>query len=86
MSLSITLAALWGLAATATALLPMRYQFPPGILLLLTAPVLIVFLGYQHGWLAALAALAGFVSMFRRPLGHLAGKYLTRGEEKEKGK
>lgn len=68
MSLSILLSALWVLAATGVAMLPMRWQFPPGIALLLAAPVLIAFLGYEHGAVAAIAGLAAFVSMFRNPL------------------
>lgn len=83
MSVSVILACLWALAATAVALLPMRMQFPPGIVLLITAPALIAFLGYEHGALVALAGLAGFVSMFRRPLGYLARKALGRGRNEE---
>lgn len=83
MSVSVILACLWALAATAVALLPMRMQFPPGIVLLITAPALIAFLGYEHGALVALVGLAGFVSMFRRPLGYLARKALGRGRNEE---
>jgi hypothetical protein len=81
MSLSLILACLWALAATAVAFLPMRLQFPPGIVLLLTAPLLIAFLGYEHGVIVALLGVAGFVSMFRRPLGYLARKALGRGRK-----
>lgn len=84
MSLSLILACLWVLAATAVALLPMRRQFPPGIVLLLTAPLLIAFLGYEHGVIVALLGVAGFASMFRRPLGYLARRALRR-ERKEEG-
>ncbi len=83
MSLSLILACLWALAATAVAILPMRLQFPPGIVLLLTAPLLIAFLGYEHGVIVALLGVAGFVSMFRRPLGYLARMALRR---RRKGK
>jgi hypothetical protein len=79
MSLSVILACLWALAATATALLPYRRQFPLGIVLLVTAPLLIGYLGYEHGLIVALLGLAGFVSMFRRPLGYLARRALGRG-------
>ena len=68
MSTSLLLAALWVLAATGVAMLPMRHQFPPGVLLLAAAPVLIIWLGYDFGWIASLGALAAFVSMFRNPL------------------
>ena len=59
---------LWVVASAITAMLPMRYQYPPGITLLILAPVLIVWLGIEHGWIVALLALAAFASMFRHPL------------------
>lgn len=72
------LGCLWVLAATVTAMLPYRYQFPPGVLLLLLTPVLLVWIGVTHGpWIAA-AGVFAFVSMFRRPLAHLARKLLNR--------
>jgi hypothetical protein len=74
MSLPLILACLWALAATATAFLPMRRQFPPAIALLAAAPVLLVWIGRVHGaWVAVLLAL-GVVSLFRRPLRHLTGR------------
>ncbi|TMV07920.1 DUF2484 family protein [Ruegeria sediminis] len=75
MSLPVALAVAWVFAATFVAFLPMRRQFLPGSLLLLAAPVLIGFLGYQHGWLAAAGALAAFLSMFRNPLRHFWRKW-----------
>lgn len=67
-SLSLLLGCLWVLCATATAFLPMRRQFAPGIALLISAPLILGFIGYQHGlWIAALG-FAAFVSMFRNPL------------------
>ena len=83
MSLSVILASLWALLATVTAFLPYRRQFAPGIVLLVTAPLLIVYLGYEHGVIVALIGLAGFFSMFRRPLGYLARRALGRGREEE---
>lgn len=74
MSLSLVLGCLWVVAAAVVAFLPYRMQFPPGILLLLAAPVLIGFLGYQHGALAAGIAFAAFASMFRNPLRFLLRK------------
>ena len=68
MSWSIIIAALWVLAATMTALLPMRRQYLPGVTLLVLAPVLIAWLGYDFGWVWAVAGLAAFTSMFRNPL------------------
>ena len=68
MTPSIIIAALWVIAATITAFLPMRRQYIPGITLLIAAPVIIIWLGYDYGWLLAIAATAGFISMFRNPL------------------
>lgn len=71
MSLSLIIACCWVLAATVTAMLPMRRQFLPGLALLLAAPLLIGAIGWDYGWIPALAALAAFVSMFRNPLRYL---------------
>lgn len=72
MSAILILACLWVLVATAVAFLPMRYQFPPGLALLLAAPVLLAWMAVEHGWPLALIGCLGFVSMFRRPLTYLA--------------
>ena len=71
MSTSLLTACFWAIAATVVAMLPMRRQFGPGIALLIAAPVLIGFIGYQHGWIFAALGLAAFVSMFRNPLKYL---------------
>ncbi len=78
MSLSLILAALWVLAATVVALLPFRAQFPPGIALLVVAPLLIGFIAWQHGAVWGIVALAGFASMFRNPLIYFARRALRR--------
>ena len=65
---SLIIGCLWVLVATFTAMLPMRRQYPLGVTLLIAAPVLIVWIGFDYGWIAAVLALAAFVSMFRRPL------------------
>ena len=70
---------LWVLVATGTALLPMRRQMAPGLLLLASAPVLVIWLGLALGWWVSVVALLAFVSMFRRPLGALL-RWLMRGE------
>ncbi|NVO54579.1 DUF2484 family protein [Rhodobacteraceae bacterium B1Z28] len=75
MDYSILFAALWAICATIVALLPMRLQFPPGIVLLICAPVLIVWLGYDYGWIISVLAFAGFVSMFRNPIRHYWRKW-----------
>lgn len=69
-------AIIWVLAATVTALLPFRWQFVPGITLLILAPLLIGWIGMTHGWLWAVPALLGFLSMFRNPLIYFGRKAL----------
>lgn len=81
MSLPVLFAVLWVFAATGVAMLPMRRQFAPGVLLLAAAPVLIIWLGSQYGWIAGLGALAAFISMFRNPLRYYWRKW--RGLETE---
>lgn len=74
MSTPLLLACIWALVATGTALLPLRAQMVPGLTLLVTAPVLIVWIGMEHGWIWVAVAVAAFVSMFRRPLVYLVRK------------
>ncbi|HCP80441.1 MAG TPA: UDP-N-acetylmuramate--alanine ligase [Octadecabacter sp.] len=74
MSWSIVIAALWVLVATGTALLPIRGQFVPGVALLLMAPGLIIWLGYDFGWGWSVAAFLAFASMFRNPLKYLIAR------------
>jgi hypothetical protein len=80
-STSLVLACLWVVAATVTALLPMRYQMLPGGFLLLATPVLLGYIAYQHGIWIFFLGLAAFISMFRRPLGYLWRR--MRGEHPE---
>ena len=81
MSLSLVAACIWVFCATATALLPMRHQYIPGVTLLILAPVLILWLGSDLGWGWSLAAFAGFVSMFRNPLRYFYAR--ARGQSPE---
>jgi len=81
MSYSIILGCLWVLAATIVSLLPMRHQYWPGLTLFITAPILIIWIGYDHGWLWSFIAVAGFVSMFRHPLIYFYKR--ARGEQPE---
>ena len=80
--------AVWVLAATATAMLPMRRQMVPGLALLISAPLLLAWIGVVDGWIWVGLALAGFLSMFRRPLVALAawamGRPLVRPSELER--
>ncbi len=76
MSASLTVAAIWAVLAAVVALLPMRRQYMPGLGLVFTAPLVLGYLGWQHGpWLVGLGLLA-FLSMFRRPLLYFSGKIL----------
>lgn len=81
MSLPLFLGAIWVIAATVTALLPMRMQYVPGLSLLIAAPVLLIWIGVEHGWWVAALGLAGFVSMFRNPLRYFWRR--ARGEQPE---
>ena len=75
----LCLGCIWVLAATVTALLPMRHQYVPGVSLLLAAPALLVWIGIAHGWLWVLLGLAAFGSMMRNPLRYLIAR--MRGQE-----
>ena len=81
MSPSLLIASLWVFAATLVALLPMRWQYGPGLTLLILAPPVIGFIGYQHGWLPALGGVLALVSMFRGPLRHAIAR--LRGQNPE---
>ena len=81
MSASLLLGSIWVVAATVVAMLPMRRQMVPGLALLIAAPLLIVFIGWQHGWIFAVLGLFAFVSMFRNPLRYLWRR--ARGERPE---
>ncbi len=76
MSLSVLLAFLWVVASAIVAMLPMRHQYAPGLPLLLVAPVLIIWIGYDHGWGFSVVGLLAFGSMFRHPLRYLTRKAL----------
>ncbi len=78
MELSVVFAALWVISATIVALLPMRMQFPPGVVLLICAPVLVIWLGRDFGLIIATLAIAAFVSMFRKPLRFYWCKWIAR--------
>lgn len=83
MTLSLTLASLWVLAATITAMLPYRMQFPPGIALLVLAVPMVVFVGMQHGWLPVLFVLFAIGSMFRNPLRYFISRAFGRRAEED---
>ena len=76
MSLSLVFGCLWVLASAGVALMPMRHQYMPGVALLLLAPLLLIWIGREHGVWLALLALAAAASMFRRPLIYFGRKAL----------
>ena len=81
MSAPVAAAVIWVVLATCTAFLPMRYQFAPGLTLLIAAPAVIAWLGLTYGVVAGVGALAAFLSMFRKPLAYFWRKWTGRGEE-----
>lgn len=74
----LVMGGLWVVAATVVAMLPMRLQMAPGLLLLLAAPVLLVWIGMVYGWLWLAFGLFAFVSMFRHPLRYFLLRALGR--------
>ncbi|MCU9849627.1 DUF2484 family protein [Defluviimonas sp. WL0024] len=78
MSLAVPLACLWVLVATGVAFLPMRYQILPGLLLLVAAATLVVWLAADTSPWIAVAALVAVVSMFRKPLRYLLKRIMER--------
>ncbi|MGR3270420.1 DUF2484 family protein [Thalassococcus profundi] len=82
MSAALVTACFWVLAATLTALLPMRRQYVPGLALLVTAPVLLAWLGHVHGGAVFGLCLAAVVSMFRNPLKYFLAR--LRGAQPER--
>lgn len=68
MSAPLILGALWVVASALVAMLPMRRQMLPGVLLLAAAPLLLIWIGIAHGWLWTAFGLFAFLSMFRNPL------------------
>ena len=77
----IYLCILWVFASAACAMLPMRHQYFPAVALLIAAPILIVMIGMQVSWIAAIAAVFAFVSMFRNPLRYIWAR--LRGQNPE---
>lgn len=68
---TLTIGALWVIAAAITAMMPMRLQRYPGLPLLAAAPALLIWIGMTHGFLWVAFGTFAFLSMFRRPLNYL---------------
>lgn len=77
----VWLSIVWVFASAGVAMLPVRKQYFPALVLLLAAPVLIFMAGQQYGWIYALLGLIAFISMFRNPLRYIAAR--LRGEHPE---
>ena len=75
MSLSLVTGAAWVVLATIVAMLPLRFQWMPGLALLLAAPAILARIGIDHGWWWVAAGT--FVSMFRKPLGNFARRAMA---------
>jgi signal transduction histidine kinase len=78
MSPPLILGCVWVIAAAVVAMLPMKRQMLPGIALLLAAPVLLVWIGWVHGWLWLALGVFAFLSMFRNPLLYFMRRALGR--------
>ena len=77
----VWLAIAWVFASAGVAMLPLRKQYFPALVLLLAAPVLIIMAGMQFGWIYALLGFIAFLWMFRNPLRYIAAR--LRGENPE---
>ena len=78
MSAALITGCLWVLASAIVAMLPMRLQYPPGLALLVVAPLLLVWIAVVHGWIWLAIGLFAFVSMFRNPLIYFAKRAMGR--------
>ncbi|MEL6571925.1 MAG: DUF2484 family protein [Pseudomonadota bacterium] len=74
MKLSLILGCLSVLASAVVAMMPMKLQYIPGLLLLIAAPVLIIWLAVDYGWWVGVIGVFAFVSMFRNPLRYFLAK------------
>ena len=71
----------WVIASTIVAMLPMRMQYIPGVMLLIAAPILFLWIGVSVAWWAGILALLAFLSMFRNPLRYFLAR--ARGHRPE---
>jgi len=72
MSLSLILACLWAVTASAAAALPSRLHWPAAYGLILLGIPLLGFVTYENGPVWGLLGLAGGVSVLRWPVIYLA--------------
>lgn len=71
----------WVVASAIVAMMPMRYQYVPGVMLLIAAPVLIAWIALSVHWAVAVFGLFAFVSMYRNPLRYFLAR--ARGQRPE---
>ena len=83
MSTALTFGCLWVFLSAIVAMLPMRWQYVPGVTLLILAPLLLGWIAMVHGWWLFFVGLFAFVSMFRNPLRHFWNKW--RGKQPSGG-
>lgn len=81
MTTPLIIGCFWVLAAAITAMLPMRKQMVPGIILLVAAPVLLIWIAMVHGWIWAALGTLAFLSMFRNPLIYFAKRAMGKPVE-----
>ncbi len=74
--LPLILGAVWVIAVSVTALMPMRLQRYPGLPLLVAAPVLLFWIGLTHGFVWVGFGTFAVLSTFRRPLNYLIRRAL----------
>ena len=79
MQTPLILAFLWVVAASIVAFLPMRAQMILGLPLAAAALALVIWLSVSLSPWIGVAALAAFVSMFRKPLAYFAKRLFGRG-------
>lgn len=63
---------IWAIATMGLAPLPMRYQMVPGLVSLLSLPVLLIWLAHDYGVVPVLLATLAAASLFRKPLAALS--------------
>lgn len=65
---------IWVFYSFACAMLPMRLQYIPAVILLIAAPILTVWIGIQLNVWVSIVAVFAFGLMFRNPLRYLWAK------------
>lgn len=77
----VVIACVWVLACCVIAMLPIRRQIVPGVMLMMAGPVLVWVLIDQMGWLFGAIALFAFLSMFRNHMIYMARRAMGQRPE-----